>query len=192
MNVDVGKNMRLIRQEKGFSLRALAEASGLNVNTLSLIENGKSSPSVSTLQQLAQALRVPITAFFTQAQTPQQVVYQRPAERSQAVFSHGLLANLGAGMSHPGLEAFVITLDPGSDSGEEYITHTGRELVYCLEGEIHYQVGDTTYTMHPGDSLIFEAQLPHGWKNPGTEQACALLALCPEEPTGRLSQHHFD
>ena len=60
----VGRNLRDIRTKKGFSLRALAESSGLNANTLSLIENGKISPSVSTLQQLSLALHVPITTFF--------------------------------------------------------------------------------------------------------------------------------
>ena len=60
----VGKNLRDLRNRRGLSLRALAERSGLNVNTLSLVENGKSSPSVGTLQQLAQALDAPITTFF--------------------------------------------------------------------------------------------------------------------------------
>ena len=62
--VDVGHCLRKLRAERDLSIRSLAERSGLNVNTLSLIENGKSSPSVSTLQQLATALEVPITAFF--------------------------------------------------------------------------------------------------------------------------------
>lgn len=60
----VGKRLKDLRTERGYSLRILAERSGLNINTLSLIENGKSSPSVSTLQQLSQALEVPIAAFF--------------------------------------------------------------------------------------------------------------------------------
>ena len=60
----VGRKLRALRSRARLSLRALAERSGLNVNTLSLVENGKSSPSVSTLQQLARALDVPIAAFF--------------------------------------------------------------------------------------------------------------------------------
>lgn len=61
----VGRRLRDLRTKRGFSLRVLADRSGLNVNTLSLVENGKSSPSVSTLQQLATALEVPIMAFFS-------------------------------------------------------------------------------------------------------------------------------
>ena len=63
-SVDVGARLRTLRTEHGLSLRALAELSQLNVNTLSLIENGKTSPSVSTSQQLAMGLQVLITAFF--------------------------------------------------------------------------------------------------------------------------------
>jgi DNA-binding XRE family transcriptional regulator len=58
--VNVGRGLRTLRTGRGLSIRALAEKSGLNVNTLSLIENGKTSPSVHTLQQLAQALEMPI------------------------------------------------------------------------------------------------------------------------------------
>jgi transcriptional regulator with XRE-family HTH domain len=63
--VDVGGRLRDIRQERGLSLRALSEVCGLSVNAISLIERGISSPSVSSLQRLAVALDVPITAFFT-------------------------------------------------------------------------------------------------------------------------------
>src|SRR4030042_5983285 len=58
--IDVGRNLRDLRAEQGLSIRSLAELSGFNVNTLSLIENGKSSPSVSTLLQLSSALTIPI------------------------------------------------------------------------------------------------------------------------------------
>src|SRR4030065_947235 len=62
--IDVGRNLRDLRAERELSIRSLAELSGLNVNTLSMIENGKSSPSVSTLQQLASAINVSTPAFF--------------------------------------------------------------------------------------------------------------------------------
>ena len=63
-DVDVGQCLRRRRGERSLSLRALAEQSGVSVNTLSLIENGKVSPSVSTLQRIAQTLQVPIKALF--------------------------------------------------------------------------------------------------------------------------------
>ena len=62
--LNVGKRIRALRIEQGLSIRLLAERSGLNVNTLSFIENGKTSPSVSTLEQIAAAVKSPIVSFF--------------------------------------------------------------------------------------------------------------------------------
>src|SRR3990172_3921362 len=71
--IDVGARLRILRAVAGLSIRTLAFKSGLNVNTLSLIENGKTSPSVSTLQQLAMTLDIPITAFF-ETETPKKTI----------------------------------------------------------------------------------------------------------------------
>lgn len=67
--------IRELRNQREFSLRTLAECNGLTINTLSLVENGKSSPSVCTLQQLTVALEVPITTFFESEPVEKQVVF---------------------------------------------------------------------------------------------------------------------
>ena len=64
VSVDVGERLRELRQERGMSMRALARASGLSANALSMIERGRTSPSVSTLYKLSEAMEIPITAFF--------------------------------------------------------------------------------------------------------------------------------
>jgi transcriptional regulator with XRE-family HTH domain len=71
----VGQRLREIRQKQGFSIRALAARSGLAINTLSMIENGRTSPSVSTLQILARVLEVPIAVFFEQEAVEKKVVF---------------------------------------------------------------------------------------------------------------------
>ena len=83
-DVDVGGRLRALREARQLSIRALAEASGLAVNTLSLIENGRTSPSVSTLQQIAVALSLPITAFFA-PETPRSrcLLYTSPSPRDR-------------------------------------------------------------------------------------------------------------
>ncbi len=65
------------------------------------------------------------------------------------------------------VEPFVVTLDPQADSGSLEIVHTGYEFIYCLEGQIEYTIGKENYLLEPGDSLLFEAHLPHCWQNPG-------------------------
>ena len=77
--IDVGGRLRVLRTGRGLSMRALAKKSGLNVNTLSLIENQHTSPSVSTLQQLALALNVPLTAFFEVDIRRSTSYFKRPA-----------------------------------------------------------------------------------------------------------------
>lgn len=87
--IDVGRRLRELRNGQGLSIRSLAEMSGLNFNTLSLIENGKTSPSVSTLQQLALALQVPISSFFETEPPQKSIVYQKAGQRPRAAFPTG-------------------------------------------------------------------------------------------------------
>ncbi len=190
-SIDVGARLRMLRAGAGLSIRALAEMSRLNVNTLSLIENGKTSPSVSTLQQLAGALGVPVTEFFVTEQGDKTVVHQRTGQRPRALFAHGVMEDLGAGMSRFGAEPLIVTLEAKADSGVNPIVHTGREFVYCLEGRIAYTVDSETYLLEPGDSLLFEAYLPHRWKNADAEPSRVLLVLCPLDERDQPTQRHF-
>ncbi len=190
-DIDVGQRLRAVRTRMNLSIRALAEKSELNVNTLSLIENGKTSPSVSTLQQLAQALQVPITTFFESDGGMKKVVYQKSGERTRAAFAHGKMEYLGAGMPRFGAEPLIVTLEPNAGSGKTPIVHTGREFVYCLEGRILYKVDDKTYLLEAGDSLIFEAYLPHHWINANSTPSRALLVLCPMDERDQPTERHF-
>ncbi len=190
-DIDVGRRLRELRRERRLSIRALAEKSGLNVNTLSLIENGKTSPSVSTLQQVAAALGSPINAFFETQIPLQAIVYQKAGQRHAAAFTHGTLADLGTGFSRPGLEPFVVTLEPQAHSGDTPIVHTGLEFVFCLEGCIGYEVDGQAFTLEPGDSLLFEAYLPHRWRNAGESRSRSLLLLCPADDRDHPDEKHF-
>jgi transcriptional regulator with XRE-family HTH domain len=189
--VNVGRRLRELRKEHGLSIRALARQSGLNVNTLSSIENNKTSPSVSTLQQVASALQLPINAFFESKIIPQTIVYQKERGRQTAAFTHGTLSDLGAGFTRSGLEPFLVTLDSGADSGDTPIVHTGLEFVYCLQGVISYEVDSKTYNLAPGDSLLFEAHLPHRWWNAGSDPSRSLLLLSPTDERDRPDERHF-
>jgi transcriptional regulator with XRE-family HTH domain len=189
--IDVGRRLREIRAMRDLSLRALAEKSGLNVNTLSLIENRRTSPSVSTLQHLAQTLQVNISAFFETDHGDQLVVHQTAGNRPRAAFTHGSIEDLGAGMPRFGVEPFIVTLAPNADSGKTPIVHTGREFVYCLEGQITYSVDTENFLLKPGDSLLFEAYLPHHWKNMGATPSRNLLLLCPLDERDRPKERHF-
>jgi transcriptional regulator with XRE-family HTH domain len=189
--IDVGRHLRTLRVEQKLSIRALAETSGLNVNTLSLIEHGKTSPSVSTLQQIALALKVPITTFFETEQTKTDVIFQKAGKRLKGKFAHGTLENLGVGFVRNDMEPFVVTLESGSGSGNASIVHTGLEFVFCLEGHIQYKIEDQTYLLEPGDSLLFEARLPHHWQNADKTPSRSLLVLSPSDESDKPTDVHF-
>jgi transcriptional regulator with XRE-family HTH domain len=189
--VDVGRRLRQLRTDREQSIRALAESSGLSVNTLSLIENGKTSPSVSTLQRLAAALNAPITAFFETDAPASRVVHVKAQQRPCARFEHGALEDLGAGLAGRPVQPFLITLEPHSGSGQELIVHTGFEFVYCLAGRLTYVVEGRTYLLEPGDSLLFESHLPHCWHNDEADPTQALLILYPTDERDRPTERHF-
>jgi transcriptional regulator with XRE-family HTH domain len=185
----VGLKIRELRYQREFSLRTLAERSGLNINTLSLIENGKSSPSVSTLQQLSQALEVPISAFFESEPVSKRVVFTGHNHRPEATFRNAQMQNLGKDLADNAVQPFVVTLEAGAGSGEDMIVHTGHEFVYCLRGKVLYTIDQVDYLLEPEDSVVFEAHLPHQWKNIAEDSSQIILILYPadqhEEPGGR-------
>jgi transcriptional regulator with XRE-family HTH domain len=189
--VDVGNRVRDLRTQAGLSIRALADASNLNVNTLSMIENNKSSPSVSTLQQLAVALGVHLSAFFEARAPVRHIVFQKAGARPHAVFSQGMMEDLGAGLTLRGGQPLIVVLQPQADSGTTPIVHTGHEFVYCLEGCLTYLVDGQEYVLETGDSLIFEAHLPHRWGNKNEKPSRSLLILCPSDENDHPTERHF-
>jgi transcriptional regulator with XRE-family HTH domain len=186
---DVGSQLRTLREQRGLSMRALADLCGLSPNTISLIERGVTSPSVSTLHQLATALKVPITAFFEGASEQVQVVHSRPGARPFSGSSSVLLESLGSGLERQTLEPFVVTLQPGADSGTSAMVHTGHELVFCLQGELEYRIEGQSYRLAAGESLLFEASLPHCWRNPNEAEPSVFLLILQAEVGEPLEQH---
>jgi transcriptional regulator with XRE-family HTH domain len=187
----VGQRLRDLRQQKDWSIRALAARSGLAINTLSMIENGKTSPSISTLQILARALEVPITAFFEAAQIEKKVVHVRHQQRPVVTVDTTQLEHLGKDLAGHAVQPFVVTLQPGSGSGQNQIVHTGHEFVYCLSGRVRYTIENETYLLEPGDSIVFESYLPHSWHNDEDSLAQVILVLIPADARDTPAERHF-
>ncbi len=190
-SVDVGQRLRVLREERGISMRALARRSGLSANALSMIERGLTSPSVSTLNKLAAALEVPITAFFRQEPVREQIVFRKAAERSRVPFLRGLIEGLGGESFVGRVEAFLLTLESGGSSGPHGMIHTGHEMVFCLRGTLEYEVDNQHFLLEPGDSLIFAAQLIHRWRNPGSSVSNAIIVISAFEDSERPGEFHL-
>jgi transcriptional regulator with XRE-family HTH domain len=176
-SVDVGTRLRQLREERKLSMRTLATASGLSANALSMIERGKTSPSVSTLYKLADAMGVPITSFFGEPTAKQQAIFIRAQERPRVPFSRGVWEGLGGEQFAGRVEPFMLTLESGASSGLHTMIHSGHEFVFCLRGQLEYQVEKDVYLLEAGDSLLFAAQLNHRWRNTGKTVTNALIVL---------------
>lgn len=166
-----------MRQQRGLSLRALAALCDLSPNTISLVERGVSSPSVSTLQQLASALGVPITSFFSEPVESTEVLLTRGDDRIRSGSASVVLESLGYGLTDQACDPFVVTLKPGANSGPKLMVHTGHELIMCLQGELEYEIAGESYRLYAGDSLLFHADLPHCWRNPSSGEAVFLMVM---------------
>lgn len=174
---DVGLHVRAYRTERGLSLRALAALCDLSANTISLIERGVTSPSVSTLHRLSIALGVPIAAFFVEQGDEVKIVLTRADERPRSGSASVLLESLGSGLEDQACEPFIVTLKPGATSGRQEMVHEGQELVYCLQGTLDYEIDGEHYRLDQGDALLFRADLSHRWKNPGSEPSIFLMMM---------------
>jgi transcriptional regulator with XRE-family HTH domain len=162
--VCLGERIRTLRKAAGLTIRALAERCHLSANTLSLIENDHTSPSVQTLYSLARGLDVSVSSFFDCREAEQAVVYQKQGQRSVLSFPNGSPENLGDGLPPLGAEPILVTLENGPGIPAD-TNHTGREFVYCLSGRMACVIAGQIYSLASGDSLLFDASLPHRWEN---------------------------
>ncbi len=187
----VGQRIRELRTKKELSLRALAELSGLSTNAISLIERGDNSPTVSSLHCLANALGVPVTAFFEQ-RTDGQVVHTvkncRPTSETAGV----RMESLGSGLPHQSIEPFLMTIEPAGSSTSSQITHAGEELVYVLKGTLACMIKDQEYVLEKGDSLLFLASQPHIYRNQTSKAAQILIIFQPMVGQLMAHQHYLE
>lgn len=169
---DVAQRIRRLREQQRMSQQALAEASGLSRNTLSLLERGRTSPTLATLQKIAAALGVDINLFFQydgrQGPAGEAVLQARGAPRESG--------GEGDCRIEPLIAAHILRMAPESSSGS-LPAHCGEELIYCLRGQCLYAVGEQQYLLRPGDSLHIDGRLPHCCHNPSREKAEALVIL---------------
>jgi transcriptional regulator with XRE-family HTH domain len=168
LEVAIGREVRNFRTKLGIKISDLAAATGISLGMLSKIENGMTSPSLTTLQALSRALSVPVTSFFRRYEERRSVSFVKSGE-GLAIERRGtrnghqyhLLGYNGDQNTRLVVEPYMITLTKESDVFPLF-QHSGMEFLYMLEGKVVYRHGEKRYTMTPGDSLFFDADAPHG------------------------------
>lgn len=168
LEVAIGLEVRMLRKHLELTVAELAERSDVSVGMLSKIENGLTSPSLTTLQSISNALGVPISQLLRRFEEDRQAHHvkagtgaERDRRGTRAGHQYSLLGYLGSNNSGVIVEPYVITLTDASDVFPTF-QHDGLEYLYMLDGVVDYRHVDTVYRMKPGDSLFFEADAPHG------------------------------
>ena len=168
LEVAIGREIHAFRKQQNITVAELAAETNLSIGMLSKIENGNTSPSLSTLQTISNALSVPLTAFFRQYEEQRMAVHTKAGEGVQieregtrAGHQYNLLGHIGGNSSSVIVEPYLITLDNESDTFKTF-QHSGIEKIFMLEGEVNYLHGNQIYCLKPGDTLFFDADAPHG------------------------------
>jgi ribosome-binding protein aMBF1 (putative translation factor) len=168
LEMAIGHEVRTHRKKLGLTVADLATATGMSVGMLSKIENGNISSSLATLQSLSKALGVAITGFFRGYEEPRSASFVKAGEGmnierrgTRAGHHYSLLGHIENNNSGVMVEPYLITLNAESDVFPTF-QHEGMELLYMLDGEVVYRHGESLYRMQPGDSLLFDADAPHG------------------------------
>lgn len=162
----IGREVRSLRRQHGMTVTELATLAELSPGMLSKIENGLTSPSLSTLQGLASALNVPVTALLRQHEERHEATFV-PAGQGLHIKRRGTRAGhdyqlLGHSVGkRMGVEPYHITLTDESEVFPAF-QHEGTEFIHVIEGRMVYRHGAETFEMGPGDSLFFDAEASHG------------------------------
>jgi transcriptional regulator with XRE-family HTH domain len=161
---DLGRRIRQARNNLGLSQRELAQRSEISVNTISLLERGQTSPTIATLQKLADSLSVEISYFFDIGKSENEVVFSKSNRRNHIQISEGFLSDLSPSFITSIIRPLELQIYPRSRTKKD-ISHSGFEFLYCLENELLYTISGKVYLLEKGDSLLFNANLPHHWQN---------------------------
>lgn len=176
--IEVGKKIKELRNDKGLSLKDVAESTGVTKSMLSQIERGISSPSINTLKKIADCLGMPVAYFFSETAQAGPVV--RKNERK-------ILKPPDLGVEYellsPNLQRkmeFIFTrFSPGKGTGDDLYTHDGEECGIVLKGRMRVFCQGNVYDLEEGDSIYFDSTQPHGFLNIGEEDVEVIFCITP-------------
>ena len=181
----VGANLRRLRTRRGLSLERLAQISGVSRAMLGQIELGQSAPTINVLWKIARALEVTFSALIS-ARTQSGALVLRATESK-------ILTSKDRSFSSRALFPFdeprrveFYELRLGSGSVEDADAHppgTSENLVVTA-GTIEIEVAGDTHRLEAGDSILFEADTPHAYRNPGKVEAVMYLVMTYAEEIG--------
>ena len=170
----------MVRERMGLSQRELAKRAGVTNGTISLIEQNRVSPSISSLRKVLEGMPMTLSEFFTFDTEPQ---------APHVFYSQAELPNLGneqiqlllVGTAHERRDIAILreVYQTGADTGPDMLTHDGQEGGVVLKGRVEITVGNDVRVLGPGDAYYFDSKLPHRFRNVGDDTCEIVSASSP-------------
>ena len=184
--VAVGRNLRRLRTRRGHSLERLAGLSGVSRAMLGQIETGKSVPTISLLWKIATALDVPFATLIASGEAPGTIVLRRERAKvlgsSEGRFTSRALFPFDTERK---VEFYELKLAPHhTEESEAHAAGTVENLVVA-QGSVEIVVGrEGPHALGDGDAIVFEADVPHSYRNLGATEATLYLVMTYVEAIG--------
>ena len=175
MDVNVGARLRKLRKMHGLSQRELARRAGVTNGMISLIEQNRASPSVSSLKKVLDGFPVSLADFFTAERSPGNQVFYCAGELPDMRAGDVGFRLAGYNYAERTMSILHEVYPPDSDTGEALLRHNGEEGGFIIRGRIELTVGGETQVLGPGDAYYFDSRIPHRFRNTGSE-ACEIIS----------------
>lgn len=164
----VGPRLRRLRSERGTTLAALAETTGISLSTLSRLESGDRKPSLELLLPIARAHQIPLDELISEPPVEDPRVTGTPVRRENVTIQP-LTRRLG------GMQAYKIVVDPDRHEPSPRV-HEGYEWLYVLNGSLRLVLGEHDIVMKPGEAAEFDTRVPH-WFGAADGRPVEILSL---------------
>ncbi len=178
----IGKMIRKLRKEKDMTLEELSEKSGVALATLSRMENGKMTGTLDSHNRICRALNVSIAALYREIEDESKTVEAVPRKKRTEHFIHARKAKyelLVTKAMDKKLMPLMMIISPGGETQKEENKSGVEKFVYLMSGSIEAIIGGEKHSLKRGDSLYFDASLPHSFKNSGKTEAEAICIVSP-------------
>ena len=180
----VGSKIRKLRKEKNMTLEELSKKSGVALATLSRIENNKMNGTMHSHLSICKAMKVSITELYQELENEGKTVEPVQNENRTEHMLHSEKYSfelLVTKATEKKILPLLLRLDAGGSTQEENNSPSIEKFIYVISGTIQANIGETTYTLNPGDSLYFDASLTHLFKNETQKKAEAICIIAPPE-----------
>jgi transcriptional regulator with XRE-family HTH domain len=171
----LGAALRQLRARQHLSLRTLAERTGFSPSFLSQVENGQSSPSLSSIEKITAVLGLTLGDFFQSIQMREGNAVREDARSDWTQWSQAQVQSIGSPDEAASLAAFIVTMDAGGSSGKHPHSSPVDEFAYVLEGHVTLSLNTGQRNLQVGEAVLLRAGHPRHWQNTNATRARVLL-----------------